>query len=710
MPNLPLPFPPLTNLPSSATKRLIDVGVLANTGSSPGQNERYRRGETPHTLHVWWARRPHRSMRALVFSSLCSDVTPSSTRTLEELSGPALPDEASLERARELIQKANRSRPKLLDMFGGGGTIAFEASLFGAEAHSIDSNELAVFLQRTLLRRPALLHAELCEIVQRSGQRILESLTKTTAPLFPLRQNSFGYLWTYSMACRECGFRFYLSKRPWLSRKNGKRIALHLGERESSQHVSIRHSALEDDFVSAWQGRNGTVDCPKCNARHTNISLAATTDEHVAVIRHAVRSGKEFATSYRGALPSRELIRGIEETTLQNLEASLPNSKLPKWSGVVNPAIYGMTTHADFLNPRQRAVLLLLIQELRNEYHRLCGEISEDAAKSVIAYLSGLIDQLVDWNCRLSMWISQNEQVGRAFSGPGVAMLWDYVETDPVHRGPANLWTKLERIVAGLTSLSSMAQDVQVGKGYAQSLPYPDGHFDAIVTDPPYYDNVYYNALADFFYSWKRILFRSIEPELFAASETDSSRELVASKFRHGDGASAHDQYCQQLGFAIQEAERVLKPEGVFSLVYSHGAIRGWQALVQAYRRTNLLVTSVQPLNIERKARPRAMNSNAVNTCVVFVARRTHSPRCAASSDEFNARFRELAKDVFRCLGAQEWSALDVAIAAYAQGVGLLMNVSEITDGVDDMGMLMTFETIVREEIPDFRVSNRKSL
>ena len=136
----------------------------------------------------------------------------------------------------------------------------------------------------------------------------------------------------------------------------------------------------------------------------------------------------------------------------------------------------------------------------------------------------------IDWNSRLSMWISQNEQVGRGFCGPGVAMLWDYAETDPTGDGPANLWKKLDRILKGSAAIATMDAPCSVQHAFAQALPFPDGHFDAIVTDPPYYDNVFYSALADFFYAWKKPLLAAIEPTLFGNEATDSTHELVASK------------------------------------------------------------------------------------------------------------------------------------------------------------------------------------
>jgi putative DNA methylase len=250
---------------------------------------------------------------------------------------------------------------------------------------------------------------------------------------------------------------------------------------------------------------------------------------------------------------------------------------------------------------------------------------------------------------------------------------------------------------------------VHVYKAYAQDLPFPDNTFHAIITDPPYYDNVYYSVLADFFYSWKRLLFASLAPELFRSHHTDESRELVASAFRTGGADQAHEQYCTELRKAIREAERVLRTEGIFSLVYSHASIRGWQALVQAYRASSLIITSVQPLSIERKARPRAMTSDAVNTCVVFVAHKTNEQKIKATTDGLESTFRGVITPIVSTLRESGWNDDDIGIAAFAQAVGLLANTSGCSDA-DDMKAFRRLEVALKETLPQFRVTSRGSL
>lgn len=694
---------------ASKSSRMIEEGLLELESSNAGFSERYRRGETPHTIHVWWARRPYSAMRSLVFSALADSGCKESREVLKQISRASVLDAATLKTARETISRTWTESPRVLDMFGGGGTIPYEAATLGVDTYSIDSNELAVFLQQTLLSFAPKVKG-LPALVAKSGQRVLERLAETTRPLFPKRSEAFAYIWSYSWNCSECGYRFSLVKRPWLSKKGDKRIALSVKHGKTGDELSVEEVPSDYAFEGAWTGRNGTVSCPKCKATCKTISIDRANDEVVAVVSHSEGSGKTFKAAANGCSVGQDAIKRIENAALRKLNAKLPASKLPRWSGIVNPSLYGIETHADFLGPRQRAVLLLLLVALREEYESLLEKHSKESAKAVISVLSGLVDQLVDWNCRLSMWISQNEQVGRAFSGPGVPMLWDYAELDPAANGPANLWSKLKRLVAGTKALENIESPVHVQKAYAQSLPFEDSFFDAVVTDPPYYDNIYYNVLADFFYAWKKLLFKEISPELFGACATDSSRELVASTFRSGDTERAHEDYCEQLGKAVSEAARVLKKEGVFCLVYSHSSIRGWEAVLRAYRGSAIEVASVQPLSIERKARPRAMTSEAVNTCVVFVARKSQSKKTSIDSKTFDAAMRSHLESTAVTLRNAGWAEQDVGLAVFAKGVGTACNFTSVEGVNSNHDLMREIERHVQVLVPDFRIVDRKSL
>jgi putative DNA methylase len=222
---------------------------------------------------------------------------------------------------------------------------------------------------------------------------------------------------------------------------------------------------------------------------------------------------------------------------------------------------------------------------------------------------------------------------------------------------------------------------------------------------------VYYSVLADFFFAWKRLLLQIIEPELFKTETTDFSRELVASTRRSGTPESAHSDYVEQLMAAIKEAERVLKPDGVFAFIYTHSSLNGWKALVQAYRPTTLFLSSVQPLSIERRQRPRAINSEAVNTCISFVARKSEAPKTSSKLAVICDSLRTICNgDFVSELSRAGWHNSDIAIAAYAHGPAMLANVETLANGETILVALAALEKVVQERFSSFTLTKRRSL
>jgi len=710
--------PKIILLPSPINKRLIDDGLFYYEASMAGYAERYRRGETSHTIHVWWARRPHTSMRMLSFASLCKDSNHKTLQILSNLEKNSIIGNNAIREARETIKGQYTHTPKVLDMFAGGGTIPFEVANIGAQAYSIDSNELSIFIQKcNLIYSQNIDNLQIPTIIRESGRRALASLYKLTNELFPLRdsdngKNFFGYIWTYSTKCSKCNYKYFLMKRPWLSKKKGKKIAFKLVDNHSEQNIKIDKDGHEDKFSSNWDEKSGRTICPKCKYANEKVNLKNTNDELIAVVKLRKPSGKEFIEpkKEKSPIPTDRKLNNIEKKILNEINEELPNMPLPKWSGIINPAIYGIETYSDFVNKRQRIILLMLIKALLEEYKYLKETQSSDVAYYAIGVLSSLLDQLIDWNCRLSMWISQNEQVGRAFCGPGVSMLWDYIETDPLADGPANLWKKLDRIVVGVCSIPKFPNKPIVKQAIAQKLPFENDFFDAVISDPPYYDNVYYTALADFFFSWKKLLLKHLDPELFSPQITNAKDELVASTFRNGDPQNAHENYCQQLNLAIREVGRVLKEDGVLSFIYSHSSIKGWESLVRAFRDSNLVISSVQPLSIERKHRPRGMTSEAINTCIVFVARKSNKAKPTASIQDIIRKITSYCNGFAQSLINSGWHEQDVALAVFAQGVGYLCNISHVTKNLKTSGVLKAIEQEVALKFKNFKIKDRKPL
>lgn len=704
--------PIISDIPSGCEKRLVDTGMLHYEASIAGYNERYHRGETSHTIHVWWARRPHSAMRSLVFASLAKDLSDDAISVMAAL---AMNNSRETEtKAHRIITKGYSSAPKMLDMFGGGGTIPFESKNLGVDTYSIDANQLSVFIQKCNMVYSNQVDLEKAKsIVSSSGKAILSRLKEETNWLYPLRETSkektFGYMWSYKKRCDNCDKEFYLIKRPWLSTKKGKRLSFVKKEGKNGDIIGIETISNDSYYPVAWEKGTGKCICPYCHSLQEQVLISNCEDSLLAIINKE-KSGKTFELAPKKAVPSVDTMDKMEMQILKEIQSELPKSELPVWSGIVNPALYGIKTHSDFLNRRQRLLLVYLIRELIIEYNNLSSN-DEIMAKFVIGVLSSLIDQIVDWNCRLSMWIGVNEQVGRAFCGPGIAMLWDYTETDMLLHGPANLWDKLDRIVKGVSSFEHSEGKITIKHAHAQELPFDDNMFDAIVTDPPYYDNIYYSILADFFYAWKRILLKKIAPELFLNEITDNKYELVASTRRQGKGENAHESYCIELQQAFKEAARVIKPDGVFSFIYSHSSVNGWDAIIQAYRSSPFWITSVQPLSIERKGRPRSVLSEAVNTCMTFVARKNNAERKPITMDNLCSETNSIMESFGKQLTEQSgWNGADAGLAVLAYAVGIIANSKCVTGANSDSDALIQVSKKIKEVFPEFTLKIRSSL
>lgn len=162
---------------------------------------------------------------------------------------------------------------------------------------------------------------------------------------------------------------------------------------------------------------------------------------------------------------------------------------------------------------------------------------------------------------------------------------------------------------------------------------------------------------------------------------------------------------------AFSEAARVLKRDGVFSFIYSHSSVNGWESVIRAYRQSEFMVSSVQPLSIERKGRPRAVLSQAVNTCVTIVARKSSEIKMPITMDAVLSKTQEYI-DTFgkRLIESSGWTQPDAGLAVVACVVGLLANASEIAESISNTDALLAAAKIVKKEFPEFSIKVRDSL
>ena len=214
-------------------------------------------------------------------------------------------------------------------------------------------------------------------------------------------------------------------------------------------------------------------------------------------------------------------------------------------------------------------------------------------------------------------------------------MIWDFAESAVWGEATGSVELCLDWVIKGLVQASVGKNPAKMFRGSATAMPLPDSSLDAVITDPPYYDNVSYANLSDFFYVWLKRSIGPLYPDHFASALTPKKAEAIAETSRCGGSKSkARQAYEQMMAHAFSEAHRVLKPTGQLAVVYAHKTTLGWATLVDALRQAGFTVTEAWPLDTEMKARLLAMDTAALASSIFLVARK----RDTAATGHFDDR------------------------------------------------------------------------
>lgn len=350
----------------------------------------------------------------------------------------------------------------------------------------------------------------------------------------------------------------------------------------------------------------------------------------VAVVLHKPgTSGKKYRIATEGDM---QIFRDAEEYLKEKREKLMlergmdpvPDELLPP-VGTLGFRIqrYNMNTWGDLFNSRQKLALITFVEKVRETHQKMLEEgYEEDYAKAVVSYLGLGVDRLADKDSVLCRLISQTEAIGFTYGRQALPMLWDYIEMNPMEHTSG--WTTiLDEILGNIEHCCSFQNmPATVTQSSATFLPYPENFFDAVCTDPPYYDNVPYSYLSDFFYVWLKRTLGNLYPELFSTPLTPKKNEIVA--YSHGPGGFDEGKrfFEEMLKKSFQEMRRVLKPNGIAVIVYAHKSTEGWETLINSLLDSGLIMTGAWPLRTEMQARLRAKESAALASSIYIVARK----------------------------------------------------------------------------------------
>ena len=671
------------------------------------------------TLHTWWARRPLAASRATIYASLIpapkSDEDVKATKTeITDLSRWSNPiNKEMVACAQERILDHSKNPPKVLDPFAGGGSIPLEALRLGCQTYASDYNPVANLIVKATTEYP-FRHASnterglqpqtrssLVADVKRWSGWVMKEAKKDLAKFFPSESANepVGYLWSRCIPCQNprCGATVPLVKQLWLANNKKRKITLLptvKGKRISFKIAGIGKEKIPQGFdPKKGTASGGKATCLVCGHRMDGNRVKAlftqrkNTKKMIAVITNINNKyGKRYKISTKNNLDmfkkaSIELKKKHQLFRDKYGIDPIPEENLPP-TGTLGFRVqkYGMNTWGDLFNDRQKLVLLTFMEKILKATSMMEKEGTGGGMRA-LPYLAIILDRLADKNATLCRWNAVREEIEGVFGRQALPIVWDYAEVNPF---TSVGWPNMEKwVVRVLEHLGTIdAAPATVRHTSATALPFSDGFFDAVVTDPPYYDNVPYSHLSDFFYVWMKRSVGAKFPDLFSTPLTPKSDEIVAYSNGPGGYEGGKELFKKMLERSFSEIHRVLKPDGISVIVYAHKSTDGWEALIESLLRSGLVVTAAWPIHTEMKARLRSKKSAALLSSIYMVCRKWER--------EPIGFYRDVKRDLKRYLDKkldQLWgegiSGADFFIAAIGSAIEVYGKYDRVMDDQD---------------------------
>ena len=600
----------------------------------------------------------------------------------------------------------------MLDPFGGRGAIPLEAQRLGCETYSSDLNPVSVLIQKCTLEYPQKYGQRLYNDVKKWGDQILTQITEEFAPFYPKEPNGSdiqAYIWARTLPCQNlnCNAVIPLIKQLWLAENKKKEKKIMLFPYVEDGHVAFRivgtgYATIPDGFnPSKGTITRAIVTCPLCNSTITASQTRRLFQDGEAGERMLVvvtQHPKHKSKHYRLATDKDVVIFNHAQKRLSEKRKFLkkkwgfdpvPDEPTPKLKGSgaergISIHNYNLNVYGDLFNARQQLTLVTLIEKVRDAYTEMLsqGNYEPEYAKVVATYLGLWLNRIADKGSNLCLWKKTGETVEKLFGMATLPMAWDYGEANPLPIGVNRLKTLLKPM-SHLCQMDKKSM-ATVEQASAQSLPHSDNTFDAVLTDPPYYDNAAYAYLSDFFYVWLKRSIGEHHPELFKGTLTPKDGEIVAYGHRKGGLRAGKQTFEDGLAKAFREIHRVLKPNGIALIVYAHKSTEGWETLINALLDSDLVVTGAWPIDTEQKVRWRSYNSAALASSIYMVARKMKRETFGLYQDVKRELKTYLEQKLFTLW---EWgfSGADLFIAAIGLGIEMFGKYQEVIDDNDNV-------------------------
>lgn len=586
--------------------------------------------------------------------------------------------------AHEALGGAPGTKPLVVDPFAGGGSIPLEALRVGADAFASDLNPIPVLLNKVVLEYIPKYGQRLADEVRKWGEWIKSEAEKGLAEFYPKDADGatpIAYLWARTIQCEgpSCGTEVPLIRSLWLAKKSNRSVALQLVSRPSAKRVDFQIIVKQrDGWVDQanlktkienpkFDGtvKRGSATCPCCGyttpvARVRLQFKARRGGPNDARLMCVVQTySGEQGRSYR--LPTDKdlaaIRSGVSELKLRKAAHHGPFSFVPEEQISLNeirrisPPLYGMTTWGDLFSARQNLALATIANRIRTLSEQ---QEVDDIAAPVQTLLAFALDRQADYNSSVCRWVAAGEFIGNTFGRQAIPMVWDFCEVSPLSLSTGGFTGAYEWIV-NVLEREAIGADVagHVESASAAAHPMPSDSANAYITDPPYYDSVPYSHLADFFYVWLRRSLGTIHTELFSAEATPKSAEIVVDRPHELSSSSKRIEFYEnELAKAFDEGRRVLRPDGIGTIVFASKTTASWEAILKAVVDAGWIITGSWPIDTEMEARIAAAGQARLASSVHLVCRPRENPDGSVRTDEIGD-WRDVLQELPRRI--HEW-------------------------------------------------------
>lgn len=737
----------------SQIKKLIEVALPLEAINAESAREKSIRHGHPSTLHLWWARRPLAAARAVIWSSLVDD--PSShpelfpTEQEQEKERQRLHsllarlvkwensnDEDLLNEARAEIKKYMGEEPLVfLDPFAGGGAIPLEAQCLGLEAHAHDLNPVAVMINKAMIEIPPRFAGQapvnpearaklgqdrswrgatgLAEDVRYYGEWMKQEAFKRIGHLYPKVQipaeqgggeaTVIAWIWARTVKCPNpaCGCEMPLVRSFELSKKKGNEAWIEPHFEDGKASYEVHHSGKPK--LEGTVNRKGAV-CACCGTPvpFTYVREQGMKDELSAHLMAVVGEGRNG----RIYIPADEI--QINSSTVEK-PSDYPEGELAYYPGHLNTNVYGLTEFHKLFTNRQLTALTTfsdLVAEAQQKSMRdaLAAGMSSDETplaeggsgalaygQAVGVYLAFAVDREADVSSSIASWINTIGAIRNTFARQAIPMVWDFAEANPFSDSTGCFSNMLTWVVKCIQQLPA------TGKSFVfQHDAQTDCQLRNIVvsSDPPYYDNIGYADLSDFFYVWMRRSLKFIYPQLFRTMLVPKTEELVATPYRfEGSKEKARNFFedgmfktcCQLYSYAREDVPVTIyyaykQSESDGESEDKQTASTGWETMLSAIIQAGFAITGTWPMRTEREVRTIASNTNALASSIVLVCRKRPEDAPSCTRRAFIAELKRELRTALKKLQSSNIAPVDMAQAAIGPGMGVYSRYARVLE------------------------------